>query len=113
MIGCLSPSQHWQDASGTRIGSRFVSATQPGPALGVLGVLSSTQQAIACEGPLAERIRERPVSERILHQIAYDAVFGEQVESSAFGLADYLEDIFGLGGPSKKDQQIQNVINGR
>jgi hypothetical protein len=59
-------------------------AGKAGPALAILAALASTQQAVAGEGPLAERIKREPMAVKIINQIGYDTMFGEQVEKYLF-----------------------------
>jgi hypothetical protein len=92
---------------------RFVKMA--GPALAALGAMSSTQQAVACEGPLAERNGDLPVHTRIVLQLGYDSVFGDVVEEyilypAASKWSDFWANLFGLGGESKKSRQIHDEL---
>ncbi|MHB0961167.1 MAG: Clp protease/crotonase-like domain-containing protein [Pirellulaceae bacterium] len=86
-----------------------------GPFFTALAVLGSTQQAVACEGPLAERIEHLPVATRILHQLGYDLVFGDVMETyvlrpAATSWAEWWYNLFGLGGMSAKERQIHDAL---
>lgn len=52
--------------------------------LTLLVIASSTQQAVAGEGPYAERLKDEALAVKILNQIGYDTMFGEQVEKHVF-----------------------------
>jgi RHS repeat-associated protein len=73
-----------------------------GPALVAFSVLQSANTAVACEGPLADRIEDQPLAYKILSQVGYDAVFGEDVEAIMFpavrSWADFLAGFFGITG---------------
>ncbi|MBM4091129.1 MAG: hypothetical protein FJ276_17160 [Planctomycetes bacterium] len=100
-----------KSARGARVGRVLKTA---GPAFAALAALSSVQQAVACEGPLADRIKHMTVEGRILNQLGYDLIFADVWEEYVIipagrSWAQFWSDVFRLGGDSAHVRRVKDA----